>query len=131
MIKNRGMWKQFVCHIVNEILKQTDKREWDHCSGKENPADLGTRDLTASKLQSIDLMWRGPHWLRGQNDGWPEEEIIEKMPESRDEAVVITVKVIKKVGAEIEIDIQRYSSREMLVRVTAWVQRFIQNFFEI
>ena len=56
------------------------------------------------------------------------------MPESKDEAkkaVASTVKVTKKVGAEIVIDIQKYSSREILVSVTAWVQKFIQNFFEI
>ena len=75
-----------------------------------------------------------PQCLRGPNDGWTEKEIIEAMPESKDEAkkaVVSTVKVIKKMGGKIVIDIQKYSSREMLVRVTAWVQRFIQNFFEI
>ena len=65
-IENRGMWKQFVCHRVNEILKQTDKREWGHCLGKENPADLETTDLTASKLQSSDLWWHGHNASEGR-----------------------------------------------------------------
>ena len=66
-------------------MKQTDKREWGHCPGKENPADFGTRGLTASKLQSSDLWWHGPQWLWGPKDGWPEKEIFEEMLESKDE----------------------------------------------
>ena len=42
-IENRGEWKQFVRHRVNEILKLTDKTEWGHCPGKQNPADLGKK----------------------------------------------------------------------------------------
>jgi hypothetical protein len=42
-INNRGEWKQFVRHRVNEILRLTRKRDWGHCPGEENPADLGSR----------------------------------------------------------------------------------------
>ena len=45
-IENRKKWKQFVQHRVNEILTQTSKHQWRHVLGKENSADLGTRELT-------------------------------------------------------------------------------------
>ena len=42
-------------------------------------------------------------------------------------AAVNTVKVSETVSIENVIDVHRYSSREKLVRVTAWIQRFTQN----
>ena len=46
-IQNKGEWKQFVRHRVNEILKLTDKEDWAYCSTEENPADLGSRGVLA------------------------------------------------------------------------------------
>ena len=40
-IMNRGEWKQFVKHRVNEILKLSDKGDWRYCSSQENPANIG------------------------------------------------------------------------------------------
>ena len=54
-IENKGEWKQFVRHRVNNILKLTQKEDWGHCPGRDNPADLGTRGLTAAKLEKSDL----------------------------------------------------------------------------
>ena len=32
-IRNKGEWKPFVRHRVNEILRLTNKAEWGHCPG--------------------------------------------------------------------------------------------------
>ena len=101
-----------------------------HCPGRDNPADLGTRGLTAAKLEKGDLWWHGPEWLRGPKEDWPERLEIEETPESTKEqkkAVVSTVKVSDPVSIENVIDVGRYSSKEKLLRVTAFVQRFAQN----
>ena len=40
-IMNRGEWKQFVSHRVNEIVKLSEKENWGHCPSEQNPADIG------------------------------------------------------------------------------------------
>ena len=64
-IRNKGEWKQFVRHRVNEILRLTDKEEWAHCPTLENPADLGSRGVLAPQLKEDELWWLGPRWLTG------------------------------------------------------------------
>ena len=81
-------------------------------------------------MEKSDLWWLGPEWLRGPKEGWPERQEIEETPESTEEqkkAAVSTVKVSETVSIENVIDVHRYSSREKLVRMTAWIQRFAQN----
>lgn len=60
-IKSTVEWKQFVCHRVNEILKLTGK--WEHCPGKENPPDIGSRGVLGTHLTNDRLWWVGPEWL--------------------------------------------------------------------
>ena len=62
-INNQTEWRQFVQHRVNEILKITKKEEWGNCVGVCNPADLGSRGVSASVLRDSRLWWEGPHWL--------------------------------------------------------------------
>lgn len=54
-IQNRGEWKQFVRHRVNEILRLSNKEEWRHCPGEENPPDIGSRGAFSSKLKDDEL----------------------------------------------------------------------------
>lgn len=59
-IQNRGEWKQFVRHRVNEMLKFSNKKDWGHCPGEENPADIGSRGTLGSKLKEEKLWWCCP-----------------------------------------------------------------------
>ena len=59
-------WKQFIRNRVSEIQTLTDPARWKHVPGKENPADLLTRGVTASLLTkgSGSQFWlQGPEWL--------------------------------------------------------------------
>mgnify|MGYP002259925977 FL=1 len=62
-IRNRGEWKQFVKRRVNEILKMSGKGDWRYCPSRENPADIGSRGMTALDLKQSVLWWKGPSWL--------------------------------------------------------------------
>ena len=84
-IMNRGEWKQFVKHRVNEILKLSDKRDWRYCPSRENPADIGSRGMSASELKE-NVLWRqGPTWLAESEESWLSEGSVSPTAESREE----------------------------------------------
>ena len=130
-IRNRGEWKQFVRHRVDEILKLTNKEEWAYCSTVENPADLGSRGVLASQLKGDELWWRGPQWLTGQTEDWPVTPEDLPTPESSLEeekstsAMLVTIKGETDVAALVNPN--DYSKLQRLVCVVAWVRRFVNN----
>ena len=46
-----------VQHRVNEILRVSCKEQWGHVPGKESPADIGSRGMSASGLKGSTLWW--------------------------------------------------------------------------
>ena len=130
-IKNSGHWKQFVQHRVDEILKLSNKANWGHCVGICNPADLGSRGVSASTLKESQIWRHGPHWLLLDRKHWPSGLLLENnddvAAEKRKTATVMTALEEKKSGVSEVIDINRFSSYNRLLRVTAWVFRFISN----
>ena len=129
-INNQGEWKQFVRHRVNEILKLSRKKDWSHCPGVENPADLGSRGVTASCLNESELWWKGPKWLSGPTCSWPATEEILETDECLTEVkktVVMKTQVEETFRLENVININAYSKIEKLIRVIALVKRFINN----
>ncbi|XP_065052637.1 uncharacterized protein LOC135681915, partial [Rhopilema esculentum] len=129
-IQNKGEWKTFVQHRVDEILKLTRKDQWSHVVGLENPADIGSRGVSISNLNQSRLWWEGPLWLSESKGSVPSnvlvEEPIEAKEERKKEVVVMTV-VEEPIGIEEVIEINKYSKLGKLLRVTAYVQRFISN----
>jgi hypothetical protein len=65
-------WKTFVCNRVTEIQSYTTPSQWRHCPGKDNPADLLSRGVTAEQLKSMDVWWCGPSWLAQPLRHWPQ-----------------------------------------------------------
>ena len=128
-IQNKGEWKQFVRHRVNEILKLTDKEDWAYCSTEENPADLGSRGVLASQLKENQLWWCGPSWLTERPEDWPVLTESLRTPESlieeKKSAAVIMTKAEIVSGISGVIDVNDYSTLQRLVRVTAWIKRFM------
>ena len=129
-IKNQKEWKQFVRHRVNEVLRLTDKEEWGHCPGKENPADIGSRGVLAAELVESQLWWKGPSWLSRPKEEWPGKEEIVETPEGLEEAKKISVCVVQNInecGIAGVLDVNRYSKLDRLLRVTSLVLRFTSN----
>ena len=129
-IQNRGEWKVFVLHRVEEILKSTQKHQWGHLSGLENPAHLGSRGVTAKYLYDNRLWWEGPPWLKGGMGSWPSHTFENEPSEvkvERKKEVVLMATVEEPMLISQVVDINRYCTLGKLLRVTAYVQRFISN----
>ena len=131
-IQNRGEWKQFVHHRVNEILKLSNEKDWGHCPGEENPADISSRGTLGSKLTEEKLWWCGPEWLTQKEDKWLPMTKDMDTPDSQEEEVkktanVMVVEAGRQPSVANVVNTNRYGGLEKVLRVTAWVFRFIAN----
>ncbi|GBL92837.1 hypothetical protein AVEN_51225-1, partial [Araneus ventricosus] len=133
------IWKPFVSNRVAQVQLLTPPNCWNHCSGSENPADFTTRGESTRKFLTSFLWWMGPAWLSQPVQSWPVqclpnppdgmcgEEVIAS--ERRRTAIVNTMVTTTNDDNCISgcIDIDKYSNLGKLLRVTAWVRRFVHN----
>ncbi|GBO18374.1 hypothetical protein AVEN_130645-1 [Araneus ventricosus] len=120
-------YKQFVANRVIEIQETTDPISWRHCSGKHNPADLLTRGLASRDLITFIKWWHSPEWLRDAENLWPkvkefENELVNSEVTSEYKSCVIVSSAIVQ---EKILDPGKFSCLRNLLRVTAWVVRFV------
>jgi len=50
-------WKQFVHKKAVEIRKLVPVKNWRHCAGKDNPADMRSRGISPKDVNA-SLTWR-------------------------------------------------------------------------
>ena len=120
-------WTTFVSIRVSEIQRLTDRDDWRHIPTQLNPADLASRGISPSALETQDIWWKGPGFLRDQ---W-------KFEEPDQPAVVETEEKSRKIKAlhiltldtndEIRKLIRKFSRLANVVRVLAYCRRFGQN----
>ncbi|XP_064475734.1 uncharacterized protein LOC135389629 [Ornithodoros turicata] len=124
-------WNPFVAHRVSEIRTLSDPDMWKHCVGEDNPADLITRGISAHRLVEEDLWWHGPKWLKDDPSEWPNangfnDTDVELRKSSAGKQNELVLQVTSQ-SVEAIIDVQRFSSLDRLLRVTAYVLRFTSN----
>ena len=117
-------YKPFVANRVAEIQGSTDPSDWRHVPGEFNIADKVSRGVGVEDLSGE---WKsGPEFLRLPEEQWPRSiptaDPSEVEKEKRKEKTVLLVK-----PAEVAINATKFSSWRKLVRVTAYVLRFITN----
>ena len=67
-------WQVWVSNRVTEIREKTGVALWRHVPGTDNPADWGTRGVTAGELAKSEVWKKGPEWLSKEKTHWPTRE---------------------------------------------------------
>ena len=140
-----GNWTTFVANRVAEI-QRNDRVQ--HVPTEDNPADAASRGVEPSALKSLEIWWNGPTWLCSgvlpsqpklnfteDETKRPERQILhpraaKKTPLAR---VVRTVPAVSLAGTKVHnyagdiFDLSLFSSLSKLLRVVAYVKRFIQR----
>ena len=130
-LKSTKTLKPFIENRVTEIKELTGEFPWRYCPTESNPADLLSRGVSAEKFRGNRLWMEGPQWLTDR-DSWPEWKT--------DDAVILSTITEhggteratqnaedQRTGISRVIDIDRFSTFKRLLRVTAYVNRFIEN----
>lgn len=117
----------FVRNRVAEVLDKAGHCTWRHIPTDKNPADLLSRGVDISVLQSTDLWWSGPSFLKLPQSHWPSQHQsleLDQLPETRPQ-VSLSANVSNNVNYNL-LDFSRYSSYLRLIRSVAYVLRFVR-----
>ena len=135
-------FKPFVANRVGEIQSLTNPKQWRYVSTHENPADLITRGMRISDMAKEEKWWNGPDFLQKEEPHWPvnrietdlitEEKEIKKKAQDRQDSLQARSEDWAMVSVHDDdqlwrFDPKRFSSWLRLIRVQAWVRRFIDN----
>lgn len=114
-------FKTFVANRLAEIEENTKPEDWRWVPTKENPADDATRG-TPAEFNHKSRWFQGPAFLRQTEQEWPLHDFKSagKLPEEKSKEQVVAAATEGKAL----IDLQRFSSWERLLRVTARVVTF-------
>ena len=123
------------CHnYVTKILKKVpiDRIRW--VPGHLNPADLATRPRTIAELQQqIDLWREGPEFIRKEQDEWPAlpelectEDVLKEVKKEYRVLALLNYSFMNNMD-ENPLKTDRYSSYSKLLRVTAYVCKYISK----
>ncbi|XP_025155826.1 uncharacterized protein LOC112588860 [Harpegnathos saltator] len=117
-------WKTFVANRVADIQSRLKNVEWRHIATSDNPADCASRGLLGDELIAHSLWWRGPIWLSQPSEEWPSRLFTTPVNASLEEKVVSIQCSRSSTTSDL---VARFSSWSKLLRVTAYVLRFISR----
>ncbi len=115
----------FVRNRIAAIQEALPQALWRHISSGDNPADIASRGSSVDDLISSSLWWSGPSWLSCPENTWPAAKA-SPLPRSLP-GVKLTVLTAALTPVEDWDLWRKFSSYTQLVRVYAWIQRFIYN----
>ena len=113
----------FVANRVAEILDTTNVSQWNHVSGINNPADIGTRAINVDELKRSEWL-TGPAWLKQRENEWPEQLNLTFASDEQNDEMVFSAKVEEK---KPMIQWERFSNYNRLVNTMAYIQRVFKK----
>ncbi|CAG2188672.1 unnamed protein product [Mytilus edulis] len=120
----------FLRNRVTEIRKLTNTQEWRYCPTKDNPADLLTRGLSVSQFEKNTLWFNGPEWITDTSKwpSWkPNETTVLLTSTDIEDSSTADNEIDNQQGIHQIVQITRYSTLSKLLRITAYLLRFIRN----
>lgn len=115
-------YKPFVSARIGEIQNLTDPVQWFHVPGEFNVADEVSRGISVNRLK--DRWKQGPNFLSLPEDKWP---LSKSEPDQVSDLEKRKVQKVILVATAQVLDCSRISDWRKLVRVTAYVFRFLKN----
>ncbi|XP_062714191.1 uncharacterized protein LOC134290969 [Aedes albopictus] len=116
-------YSQYVAARTSEILDTTEVNEWNWIKSEWNVADDGTKWTGQVQMKSDDRWFLGPAFLQKAERDWP---VIPYNQETTTEELRTSVLVHRKIRDPVVVA-SDYSSWNRLLKVTAYVQRFVYN----
>ena len=123
----------FAANRVCKILEHTSVDEWNRVASSDNPADAGTRGMSAEVLQSSSWV-RGPDFLRTKEFPFePSIEVVKSIKlgivtketdETNTSLAASVTKSTKEPPPQL-IPFDKYSSYQKLLRITAYALRLL------
>jgi hypothetical protein len=137
-INSREHLPRFVANRIAEIRRHEYLR-FAYVETRQNPADIGTRGeppVTPGQLQDMELWWHGPKWLQRGPEEWPTELCVTVEPIPVEPSPVAVLKAgVRFREPEVHpehlpgeiVETRRFNSWDKLVRVLAFVRRFLDR----
>ena len=132
-------YKVWVQNRVTEIRQITSTATWRYCPTQSNPADVASRGALAVQLINDNKWWQGPNFLQDLDESWPVEpfkehdnnpDYCEELKSNRANPIS-TLANVESSTPECSlgnlIDPTRFSTYGTIMRVTAYVLRFVRN----
>ena len=122
----------FVRRRIDEVRKLVGVDCWYHVESKLNPADLLSRGLLFSEIKNNELWFKGPSPLLSGDVSY-EKFSLKNLVFNESVTLLSTVNNSKKVFVHRDsvdlhfIDIEKFGSYRKLLRITAYILRFIDN----
>jgi len=119
-------FQTFVANRVAEIHETSSSEQWHHIPGVINPADDGSRGVSAQYFHAKCRWWSGPKFLWEPEHTWPIVPVEDLQDDDREIQRSPTVTYISN-ASQIDLLLQRYSSWSYLLRVMSWVLQFVKR----
>ena len=121
-------FKPFVSARVAEIQSKSKPDQWRHVPGEQNVAGDVSRGIPA--LQLTDRWKYGPEFLTLPEEEWP-NELLTTVSEKVDQSERRKVQPVFQVTHSVDvIACEKFSSWRRLIRITAYVLRYISKLYE-
>ncbi|XP_071481344.1 uncharacterized protein [Diadema antillarum] len=117
-------FKTFVANRVAKIHNASTPSQWRHVDTASNPADDGSRGMTATEMVNNPRWLKGPNFLWQEEENWPTPpEVLQDIPQDDVEVKKANVNAVTSTDSLEEL-LTRFSSWNKLKRAFAWILRY-------